>query len=145
MTLPNDSVLGDIISAPEALERMQKRIDILEVNTKIATDPRLFFFGPAIRSKNGAHSLASKFHFKTYPRCVFCDSDKNVTMAHLISEVQDGDGVSLAVFNTPIYHEDLDVKSPRNFLRLCGTKGATGTCRDAFDYFRLSLIYDPAE
>lgn len=66
-------------------------------------------------------------------------------MAHLISEIQDSDGISLAVFNRPTYQEDLDVKSPRNFLRLCGTKGAEGTCHDGFDYFRLSLIYDPAE
>jgi hypothetical protein len=67
-------------------------------------------------------------------------------MAHLISEIQESDdNISLNVYNRPKYREDLDVKSPRNFLRLCGTKGAKGTCHDAFDFYRLSLIYDPAQ
>ena len=121
--------------------RMQAEIDRLRFDVDVAKDPRMFFFGPAIRS----HSVASRYHSAAFPRCVFCGSDENVTMAHLISEIQDSDGVSLVVFNRPTYQEDLDVKSPRNFLRLCGTKGAEGTCHDGFGYYCLSLIYDPAE
>ena len=37
----------------------------------------------------------------------------------------------------------LDTKSPRNFLRLCSTKGESDSCHDMFYNFRLSLIYDP--
>lgn len=134
----------EIQSSKKTIDAQGKLIEALEVSRRISNDPRLFFFSPVIRSKNGLHSKASKYHSTKYPNCVFCGSDKDVTLAHLISEVQDGDGVSLAVFNRPVYVEDLDVKSPRNFLRLCGTKGVLGTCHDAFDYFRLSLIYDPA-
>lgn len=41
------------------------------------------------------------------------------------------------------YVAELDVKSPRNFIPLCGTLGSYGTCHDEFDKFRLTLLYRP--
>ena len=64
-------------------------------------------------------------------------------MAHLISEIDPTSDVNLDVFGPPQYHDAIDVKSPRNFLRLCGTKGMKGTCHDSFEFFRLGLLYDP--
>ena len=47
-------------------------------------------------------------------------------------------------FNPPHYRTWLDVSLPRNFILLCDTKGEKGTCDDAFDFYRMGLIYDPA-
>jgi hypothetical protein len=124
---------------------MQAQIDRLNYRTRISADPRMFVFSSAIKSKNGSHKTASEYHIEKFSTCVFCGSSEDVTMAHLISEVQESDGVSLAMFNCPHYKTDLVVKSPRNFIRLCGTKGRRGTCHDAFDHYCLSLIYDPAQ
>jgi hypothetical protein len=124
---------------------LKEQVAMLRFKDKISTDPRLALFNEAIKSRNGKHSIASDYHRSSFPKCVFCESENNVTMAHLISEVAPDDLVSLASFGPPNYHDALDVKSPRNFIRLCGRKGENGTCHDAFDYFRLSLLYNPAE
>mmetsp|Transcript_34041 Transcript_34041/g.63559 ORF Transcript_34041/g.63559 Transcript_34041/m.63559 type:complete len:269 (+) Transcript_34041:113-919(+) len=124
---------------------LKEQVAMLRFKDRISTDPRLALFSPAIKSKDGKHSVASDYHRSSFPKCVFCESENNVTMAHLISEVVPDDLVSLASFGPPQYHDALDVKSPRNFIRLCGVKGENGTCHDAFDHFRLSLLYNPAE
>lgn len=123
---------------------LQEQVAMLQFKDRISNDPRLALFSPAIKSRNGKHSVASDYHRSSFPKCVFCESDNNVTMAHLISEVVPDDLVSLTSFGPPVYHDALDVKSPRNFIRLCGIKGQNGTCHDAFGHFRLSLLYNPA-
>jgi hypothetical protein len=124
---------------------MQAQIELLQFRTRISLDHRMFLFGPAIKSIYGRHSVASAYHKQHFSGCVFCGEEENATLAHLISEVQESDSVSLAVFNHPCYKTDLDVKSPRNFIRLCGKKGDGKSCHDVFDFYRLSLMYDPAE
>lgn len=140
-TVADNGTVAEILSEIGA---MRKVIATLEFSASISNDPRLFLYSPAVKSKNGKHSDASDYHKKTFPKCVFCGADGGVTMAHLISEVVPDDLVSLDAFGPPTYSDELDVKSRRNFIRLCGTKGETGTCHDLFDNFRLSLLYDPA-
>ncbi len=121
----------------------------LRTEFRIGRDPRLFLYSAAIKSKSGNHSDASKFHRENYNNCVFCgkaDGENGIklTMAHLISEIDPiSSDVNLDVFGPPNYHDAINVKSPRNFLRLCGTKGQRGTCHDMFDHFRLGLNYNP--
>lgn len=123
---------------------LRKEIATLRFSTSISNDPRLFLYSPAVKSRNGKHSDASDYHKAAFPKCVFCGAEDDVTMAHLISEVVPDDLISLDAFGPPTYCDELDVKSRRNFIRLCGTKGERGTCHDLFDNFRLSLLYDPA-
>ena len=39
--------------------------------------------------------------------------------------------------------DELDSKSKRNFIPLCGTKGEAGTCHNEFDNFGITLLYNP--
>ena len=41
------------------------------------------------------------------------------------------------------YVDELDSKSKRNFIPLCGTKGQAGTCHNEFDNFGITLLYNP--
>jgi hypothetical protein len=136
-----------VYSLVDLLEIMQMKTQIeqLQISVRASSDPRMFLFSPATISKNGNHSVASEYHKRMFKGCVFCGKEENVSMAHLVSEVLESDGIYLAMFNKPNYNTNLDVKSPRNFIRLCGSKGVNGSCHDAFDYYRLSLMYDPAE
>jgi hypothetical protein len=124
-------------------EQQQKLIEQLSVESRCVSDPRLFFYSGVLKSKNGSHKTADKFHEK-YASCVFCGREDNLTMAHLICELDPvtKDIINFSFFGKPTYRDDIDTKSPRNFLRLCGTKGEQGTCHDLFDCFKLSLIYD---
>lgn len=126
---------------------LERNFAQLSVEVACSTDPRLFFYSGVVKSRKGRHSVASEFHNREYEKCVFCGTENNLSLAHLITEIQTTDesakDISFDVFGPPTYKDDLDTKSPRNFLRLCGTKGQRGTCHDLFDTFRLSLIYDP--
>lgn len=132
----------------QEFRHLKEAFSVLKAENKICRDPRLAFYSGIIKSKNGSHSNASEFHKRKYETCVFCGVAENLTMAHLITETSPDElevaGVSMAYFNPPNYKTPLDTKSPRNFLRLCGTKGVRGSCHDLFDNFRLGLIYDPA-
>lgn len=91
---------------------------------------------------SGRHSQASKIIDETYGKtCIFCgESTGNVTKAHLIAGNK---MIDYTPFGIPTYKDDLDVKSARNFLPLCGTEGQEGTCHNEFDKFLMSLLYDP--
>ena len=41
------------------------------------------------------------------------------------------------------YVDELDSKSKRNFIPLCGTKGQAGTCHNEFDNYGITLLYNP--
>lgn len=41
------------------------------------------------------------------------------------------------------YTSEFDGFSPRNHVPLCGTEGTRGTCHDAFDTYKLALVYNP--
>ena len=75
-------------------------------------------------------------------KCLFCDSSTNVTKAHLVAG---NSSLDYAPFCKPNYKSDLDVKSARNFIRLCGTLGVVGSCHHEFDTYRIALIYNPLE
>ena len=119
----------------------------METKLAVVQDPRLFLFGGVLRSINGKHSVASLFHKRNFPNCVFCGCSSNLTMAHLISEYDPEQasrfGLKVELFGRPTYPDDVDPKSPRNVLRLCGRKGEVGTCHDLFDSFQVGLLYDP--
>ena len=95
-----------------------------------------------VKSRRGKHSQASEFHKIIYDKYVFCGSENNLTLAHLITEIQSTDrrecerDFNFDVFGPP-HTYGLDTKSPRNFLRLCGTQG------EMFDNFRWFRIYNP--
>lgn len=106
---------------------LEAEVRQLRTEFKLGRDPRLFFFSGVIRSVNGKHSQASKSIRDRYKACVFCGKKDGLTMAHLISEVEESGDVSLSAFGKPTYVDNLDVKSSRNFILLCGTKGEQGS------------------
>jgi hypothetical protein len=121
--------------------QLQSRVGELESRDAVRADDRLAFFSRAVRS-TGRHTLAS-VHIRQSAVyggcCAFCGSPDNITMAHIVPGAGD---VDYSPFNDG-YSTPLDVKSPRNFLPLCGTEGKHGTCHDEFDKFRLTLLYNP--
>jgi hypothetical protein len=140
-------VLNFVWCVDDRILALERDLAKLRVDVACSNDPRLFFFSGVVKSRRGQHSAASVFHKNEYKKCVFCGSKKNLTLAHLITEIQTTDesakDISFDVYGPPTYKDRLDTKSSRNFLRLCGTKGMKGTCHDMFDNFRLSLMYNP--
>ncbi len=105
-------------------------------------DERMSFFSGLMPSSSGRHSVASKFIDETYHNtCLFCSSTDGVTKAHIVASNRKKDYSAFGTKNQ--YVNELDTKSPRNFLPLCGTKGMTGTCHDFFDKYVLALLYHP--
>ncbi len=74
--------------------------------------------------------------------CMFCGATINTTNAHIVAGNKT---IDYSPFQPPHYKTELNVKSPRNFLRLCGTEGMYNTCYDEFDKFRITLLYNPFE
>ena len=89
----------------------------------------------------GSHSTASRQIKNTYgPICLFCGSNEGVTLAHLVA----GNAyVDYSSFGIPTYREDLDVKSARNFIPLCGTLGMEGSCHNEFDQYLITVVHNP--
>lgn len=119
------------------LERLRK----LEQRVEASADERLFYFSTAMAASSGKHSAASKAIKTKYKhKCLFCGS-ANPTLAHLVAG---NSHVDYSLFGTRNgYKSDLDVKSQRNFIPLCGTLGEIGTCYHEFDTYKMSLLYDP--
>ena len=128
---------------------LKKQVAFLESKQRIASDPRLAYFTGIVGSKNGSHKTATNYHKAKQYRCALCGScdQSKLTMAHLISEVSKDDAETACLnfncFGPPTYPDQLDTKSARNFMYLCGTKGQRGSCHDMFDNFRIGLLYDP--
>lgn len=125
------------VLAHDILSRLSK----LEYREKMLSDDRLFYFSPIV-SSDGKHSRASRAlkKSKVYNNtCAFCGTNVNVTHAHLVAS---NHALTYDEFSTARgYNTDLDVLSPRNFLPLCGTLGVKETCHDAFDKYRMTLVY----
>lgn len=116
------------------------RIKQLEERSRIATDERLYYFSNAMPKSSGKHSLASNVIRNCYgEKCLFCGCATS-TLAHLVAG---SSKVNYNLFSFPNYKDNLDVKSPRNFIPLCGTLGEKETCHDQFDTYKMSLLYDP--
>jgi hypothetical protein len=126
----------------EQFNQLIARVTELESRDSIRGDERLAFFSKVVRS-TGKHSAASSQIRKSTVFggcCAFCHTNtEQVTMAHIVAGAS---GVDYSPFSTG-YKAPLDVKSPRNFLPLCGTEGRSGTCHDEFDKFRITLLYNP--
>lgn len=119
---------------------LRDSIQDLMTRERLRGDPRLYYFGAAAPSSSGRHSTANQLIDEYYEgKCVVC-GDANATRAHLVS----GSGsTTYAEFGPPHYQEPLDVKSVRNFIPLCGNKGAKDTCHDAFDTYRITILFNP--
>jgi len=106
------------------------------------TDPRLFYFSVAMPRSTGSHSVASRVVRKCYGiKCLFCGETNDVSLAHLVAGNIAVDYSAFGKSNG--YRDDLDVKSPRNFIPLCGSLGKVGTCHDAFDKHLLTMLFNP--
>jgi hypothetical protein len=76
-----------------------------------------------------------------YQACIVCGAQFKLTDVHIVTARKD---VDYSAFGTAGgYVNDLNVKCPRNFLRLCGTLGEKGTCHDAFDHYHLTIVFNP--
>jgi hypothetical protein len=116
------------------VKELEKRVDV-------GQDPRMFYFSRLMKASSGKHSVASKELGRLYPKaCVVCGEVVNVTLAHIVAG---NNATDYKPFSTPKYIDDLDVKSPRNFLWLCGSEGNEGTCHNEFDRYLLTLWYNP--
>ena len=71
-------------------------------------------------------------------RCFLCGvhkpDGKELTRAHVV-----GANVNCSAFRTPEYSRSFDPKLIHNFILLCGTKGAAGTCHDSWDRHHVSV------
>jgi len=89
----------------------------------------------------GSHSTASRQIKQSYGgKCLFCGSNAGVTLAHLVAGNSD---VNYSVFGKPTYIDDLDVRSVRNFIPLCGTHGMDGSCHNEFDNYLIGVVPIP--
>jgi hypothetical protein len=99
-----------------------------------------YFFSNAMPKSSGKHSDASNTIRTEYGgRCLFCGTI-GATLAHLLAG---NSAVNYASFGCPKYRDDLKIKSPRNFIPLCGSHGQIGTCRNEFDCYKMSLLFNP--
>lgn len=124
------------------LDKIEEKFNKLSVEVRIRNDSRMYPYSVVLRSRTGSHRSASEYHKSLYDCCLFCGTTHELTMAHLISELRPDSDFDLSMFGPPHYKDEVDVKSNRNFLLLCGTSGKAGTCHDMFDRFELSLVYD---
>ena len=113
----------------------------LNAQQRLVQDHRLSFFSVAMPGSKGSHSTAQKQITKSYgTTCLFCGSNAGVTLAHLVAGNRD---VNYKVFGKPTYIDDLDVKSARNFIPLCGTHGMEGSCHNEFDNYLIGVVPNP--
>lgn len=118
-----------------------ERLEKLEQRVNTSTDGRLSYFSVAMAASSGKHSVASRVIREKYKnKCLFCGSGKT-SLAHLVAGNSSVDYSLFGVSNG--YRSDLDVKSPRNFIALCGTLGEVGTCHHEFDSYKMALLYNP--
>ena len=75
--------------------------------------------------------------------CLFCgraDGDPcRISMAHLVSSGRD----DYSQLNAHGEEHNVNPRSTRNLIPLCGTQGAIGTCHHLFDNQAIALIYNP--
>lgn len=110
----------------------------------------------AFDATSGSKGRVSRDKFdEPYPRywhrCLICRRRSKVipiTNAHILPANVDTTDWSLF---TDVYgrragfRDDVNPRSHRNYLPLCGTKGDIGTCHNYFDSFSFALLYNPFE
>ncbi len=119
---------------------IRAKVEFLDKQSLIARDKRLEYWSVIAPSSSGKHSVANKELAAVYNNlCVVCGR-ANPTMAHIVSG---NSRTEYPDFNGPKYKTNIDNKSPRNYLPLCGILGAAGTCHNEFDQFLLTFFYNP--
>ena len=96
--------------------------------------------GSSVKSKEERRDLREYLEENYGGKCLFCGEDE-FTCAHIVSDVKGEDYKKFGINNR--YVDELDSKSKRNFIPLCGTKGQAGTCHNEFDNFGITLLYNP--
>jgi len=130
----------DKLQTQQPQDALLARLESLERRAHIATDKRLEYWSVIAPPSSGKHTAANiEIKGLYHGNCAVCGAP-NATMAHIVSGRHD---TSYHEFNTPKYKTDIDNKSPRNYLPLCGVLGTAGSCHNEFDLFLLTFMYNP--
>lgn len=132
----------------EGLEALKASTEALKKRVSTGLDERLFYFSRLMPSSSGKHTAAATTIWDKYDECVVCGRKREfdasgratVTLAHI---VPGNSLISYKAFGRPRYRDDLNIKSIRNFLPLCGTEGLAESCHNEFDKYLLTILYDP--
>lgn len=142
------------------IKELTQRNEELEREKLLNFDPRLRFFGRGVKGSHSYRSASNNSNNNRILRtttkdakekakqsfiidgilsCVVCGSTESVSVAHIVSSAL-SDYTEFGVKNN--YIDEIDVFSVRNFMPLCGTEGADGTCHDAIDKHQIHISYD---
>jgi hypothetical protein len=140
----------------EIVEQQKEVVEQQKLTIRYAelmSNPRLAIFSNTDGCGSVQVSTSIKASIRQFfnNQCLFCGcSDAlKLSVAHIIPEppaaklkhrphlVQ-----AFASFRAPHYKEDFHVKSPRNLILLCGTKGKVGTCHSAFDNHQVGIVHN---
>jgi hypothetical protein len=146
----NDTVIRDMQMQLKALKLSNEELLESVRLTSHRFDSKLTYFGDDM-SRSGKSDDSKTRKKKTAVRqsvksnygdaCLFCGTDEGVTCAHIVADTPSKSYEEFGKLGG--YKDDLDVKSVRNFIPLCGTKGELGTCHNEFDTFGITLLYNP--
>ncbi len=121
---------------------LKKSNDALQRQVELGYDKRLSYFKSGMSASSGRHTEANNYMNSEYQMtCLFCEEPEDVHSAHIVAATKDCDYKEFGKSHG--YKDDLNLKSPRNFIPLCGTKGQVGTCHNEFDNYAITLIYNP--
>jgi len=122
---------------------LRGKVNNLEAREGLRGDRRLRVFAQDMPASSGKHTYASGTINAMYgSTCIVCGSTENVTKAHIVASNITAD---YSAFGRPVYRDDLNAKSVRNFLPLCGVKGTNGSCHREFDTYKMAILYDPTK
>jgi hypothetical protein len=115
----------------------------MEAVYSVTMDHRLKLFDQEVNTNvNSSRSLKSRVKRIYENKCLFCGTNNNVTIAHIVSH---NDHADYSRFQPPIYKSVFDPKSIRNRILLCGTKTERGTCHNLFDHYNIAIVYNPLQ
>jgi hypothetical protein len=122
--------------------QLRDKLAILERRVSHGQDERLSYWSCVMPASSGKHSAADKKISQSYGRkCLFCGCSGKISTVHLVAG---NSKVNYSPFGSANgYIGELDVKSPRNFIPLCGTLGQEGTCHDGFDKHLIMILHNP--
>ena len=128
-----------LASVSVSVRDLQLEVRSVKDELSMKDDPRLQYFSAAATASSGKHSIADQAINAWYGgKCVLC-GESGATRAHLLA----GNHLStFPDFGPPAYPNDVDIKSSKNFIPLCGNLGNIKTCHDAFDRHLLAITYN---
>lgn len=111
----------------------------------IYVDTRVRMFGETIRGSDVSRSKTGDSNQFYWSRCLFCgkqaQSSLKISETHIINGVKGHDYSAFGKASG--YKSDLDVRSTRNYIPLCGTLGVKSTCHHEMDQFHVALLWNP--